>query len=164
MGYGAISGDDLDRAERCLEESLAVLHQLGNTWMLKFPLINLITVALKRNDLARVGVLSIQSLLLERAIGDLWGIAVSLDRMALAAATQQRRKRSVRLSAAAVAILEHLQAGFPFPIQDMHEQTMAALRESLGPAAFDAAWAEGRAMTPEQAIRYALEGIDPPDE
>jgi hypothetical protein len=37
-----------------------------------------------------------------------------------------------------------------------HERLMAAAREQLGDAAFDAAWAEGQAMTPEQAIALAL--------
>src|SRR5581483_6520868 len=31
------------------------------------------------------------------------------------------------------------------------------LREQLGAANFDAAWAEGQGMTPEQAIEYGLE-------
>jgi hypothetical protein len=40
--------------------------------------------------------------------------------------------------------------------QDNHECMEAAARERLGDAAFAAAWAEGRAMTLEQAIAYAL--------
>jgi hypothetical protein len=34
---------------------------------------------------------------------------------------------------------------------------VGAARAALGEAAFAAAWAEGRAMTWEQGIRYALE-------
>jgi DNA-binding NarL/FixJ family response regulator len=34
----------------------------------------------------------------------------------------------------------------------MHEFTRASLRAHLGERAFDTAWAEGRAMTPEQAM------------
>jgi hypothetical protein len=36
--------------------------------------------------------------------------------------------------------------------------------ESLGEAAFAAAWAEGRAMTLEQAIEYALAADTRPEE
>jgi len=36
------------------------------------------------------------------------------------------------------------------------ERNVAAARAMLDPQEFDAAWAEGRAMTPEQAIAYAL--------
>jgi DNA-binding NarL/FixJ family response regulator len=38
-----------------------------------------------------------------------------------------------------------------------YEQDLAAVRSTLGEASFEAAWAEGRAMSPEQAIEYALE-------
>jgi DNA-binding NarL/FixJ family response regulator len=34
---------------------------------------------------------------------------------------------------------------------------VAAARSRLGEAAWNAGWDEGRAMTPEQAVRYALE-------
>ena len=39
--------------------------------------------------------------------------------------------------------------------EDEHSD-IAALRAALGEAAFTVAWAEGRAMTLEQAIEYAL--------
>ena len=37
-----------------------------------------------------------------------------------------------------------------------HDRDVAAVRAALGEAAFAAAWAEGRAMTMEQAIAEAL--------
>jgi hypothetical protein len=40
-------------------------------------------------------------------------------------------------------------------------QSIAAARAQLGEAAFTAVWAEGRAMTTEQAIQYALEEGEP---
>jgi hypothetical protein len=41
-----------------------------------------------------------------------------------------------------------------------YERAVAAARAQLEAQVFDAAWAAGRAMTPEQAIAYALEGSD----
>ena len=41
-----------------------------------------------------------------------------------------------------------------------HDGVVAAVRVALGEAALAAAWAEGQAMTLEQAVAYALE--DPP--
>ncbi len=38
-----------------------------------------------------------------------------------------------------------------------HERVLNAARSQLGEAAWTAAWAEGRAMSPEQAMEYALE-------
>jgi non-specific serine/threonine protein kinase len=37
-----------------------------------------------------------------------------------------------------------------------YEGYIAAAHAGLGEAAFEAAWAEGRAMTPEEAVEYAL--------
>ncbi len=41
-------------------------------------------------------------------------------------------------------------------MQTIIEQNMLITRAALGEAGFKAAWAEGRAMTLEQAIEYAL--------
>ena len=38
---------------------------------------------------------------------------------------------------------------------------MAAVREELGEAAFADAWAEGEAMSLDEALAYALEGEEP---
>jgi DNA-binding SARP family transcriptional activator len=43
-----------------------------------------------------------------------------------------------------------------------YEQDLAAVRSTLGEASFDAAWAEGRAMSPEQAIEDALGAVEEP--
>jgi hypothetical protein len=39
---------------------------------------------------------------------------------------------------------------------DEYERTVAETRAALGDAAFAAAWAEGRAMSLEQAVEYGL--------
>jgi DNA-binding NarL/FixJ family response regulator len=41
---------------------------------------------------------------------------------------------------------------------------VAAARSQLGENAFAAAWAEGRAMTPEEAVEYALAKPEQPEE
>ena len=38
-----------------------------------------------------------------------------------------------------------------------YQRTLAAVRAVLDPAAFEAAWAAGRALTLDQAIAYALD-------
>jgi hypothetical protein len=53
--------------------------------------------------------------------------------------------------------------GAPRPPNEREEadRDLAALRATLGEAAFDSAWAAGRALTWEQAIEYALEDETP---
>lgn len=43
--------------------------------------------------------------------------------------------------------------------QPAYERDVAALRDRLGDAAFEATFAEGNAMTLDEAIEYALEGV-----
>lgn len=43
-----------------------------------------------------------------------------------------------------------------------HDAALQAARATLGGAAFDAAWAEGQAMSPDEAVEYALEEIGCP--
>ena len=42
-----------------------------------------------------------------------------------------------------------------------YEDNLSALRSRLGGAAFEEAWAEGMAMTPEEAVEYALSEEEP---
>ena len=72
----------------------------------------------------------------------------------------------MRLWGAAEALRE--QMGMSFSDYDLaqsgYEQDLAAVRSALDEASFDTAWAEGRAMSPEQAIEYALEEPMTPDQ
>jgi hypothetical protein len=45
----------------------------------------------------------------------------------------------------------------PPPRRTEHEQALSDAREDLGDEAFTMAWAEGRAMTLERAVAYALD-------
>lgn len=60
------------------------------------------------------------------------------------------------LFGAAEALREALGVPPPPFIRDRYNQSVAEAREKLGEAAFTAAWQSGRAMTPDQAIEYAL--------
>jgi hypothetical protein len=66
-------------------------------------------------------------------------------------------RRAGRLYGAAESLREAI--GWPrAPAEwEEHEGQVAAARARLGEAAFATAWAEGRAMTLEQAIAHALE-------
>ena len=65
-------------------------------------------------------------------------------------------KRAARLLAAAEALLASIGA-FWFPAEQVEQEAMVAtIREELGETTFAAAWAEGSAMTGEEAAEYAL--------
>jgi hypothetical protein len=83
------------------------------------------------------------------------GIVVSfaLERLAAAVVSQQQPKRAAHLLAAAEGLRDA--NGVPLPTADCaeHERSVAA----VGEEAFADAWAEGRALSLDQAVEYALE-------
>ncbi len=78
------------------------------------------------------------------------------------AALRGRPVRATRLWGAAEALREHM--GMSLSYFDLahsgYEQDLASARSSLDERTWTAAWTEGRAMSPEQAIEYALSAED----
>ena len=81
----------------------------------------------------------------------------ALEVLAYALGQREQAADATRLFAAAQAIRD--ETGMPLmrAEQSIQERERAALEAKLGKRAFDAAWAEGRTMTLEQAIGYAVE-------
>ena len=64
-------------------------------------------------------------------------------------------ERAARLFGAAELLYEASVTRLEYPDQVEYDRNVAAVRAQLDEATFAAAWAEGRAMTLEQAIDYA---------
>jgi len=81
----------------------------------------------------------------------------NLELLAAAVSMRGEHERAAWLFGAAEALREAVGA-FVLPLyRAEYERGVAAVRSGLDEVAFSAAWAEGRAMTPEQAVEYALE-------
>jgi hypothetical protein len=63
---------------------------------------------------------------------------------------------AARLFGAAEALRAAIGSPIPPIERAEYERAVAASRTALGEAAFAAAWAEGRAMTLERAVEFAL--------
>jgi DNA-binding SARP family transcriptional activator len=99
-----------------------------------------------------------------RGPNDKLGSAFSLWTLGKVAALRGRPVRAARLWGAAEALRE--QIGMPLAHFDLalsgYKQDLAAVRSTLSEATFEAAWTEGRAVSPEQAIEYALDAVGEP--
>jgi hypothetical protein len=85
-------------------------------------------------------------------------LAFALVGLAGSLAMLGQGERAARLYGAAEALQARTGATLPNQAaRALHERQVAALRAQLDPATFAAAWAEGRAMTLDEAIAYALE-------
>jgi len=86
------------------------------------------------------------------------GVGDTLECLGTLAADAGNHRDAARLFGAAAAIRQRI-GEVRFKIYDAdYEAALAALREALGNNAFDAAWAEGAALSTEEAIAYARRG------
>jgi non-specific serine/threonine protein kinase len=158
LGLAAVDEGDHDRAVARLEESLALNRELGDTLGIAMSFSTLGMTELSRGDRERAAPPLEEALRLLRDRGDKVGIATSLLGLAGVALSRGRPARAARLWGASEALRETIGLPLtPFVRSNYdYEGDLAAARSQLDERGFAAVWSEGRAMTPEQAIEYAL--------
>ncbi len=107
-------------------------------------------------DLERATGLYRESLALFRETEDKWIATECIEGLALVASAQGNPERAARLFGGAESARETFGITMPRTEAGDQEYFWAAIRERPERTAFAAAWAEGRAMTLEQAFEYAL--------
>jgi tetratricopeptide repeat protein len=147
---------DCRAARPLLEERLAICREVGESESLIHALGGMGHLARDEGDYVRARSLYEESLVLRREVGDRFALAQSLEDLAVLAGREQQSERAVRLLGAGEAFCETLGARPPVADDTDYERTVSEGRTALGEAAFAAAWAEGRAMSLEQAVAYAL--------
>jgi predicted ATPase/DNA-binding SARP family transcriptional activator len=137
-------------------ESLALGRELGDQEVIAASFLHLGQVAHRQGNDEAAHSQYEQALLLYREVKSQPGIAKSLLRLASLATMRGRARRAAGLFGAAEALREALGAPLPPAEQGDYERDLAAVHAALGVEAFTSAWAEGRALTLEQAVRVAL--------
>ncbi len=142
---------DYKQAYAFFEESRRIFQELGATWEVAMALIELGDVVRLQGEHLRAQALFNASLALWRVLGISRGFRMPFCLAGLARlyATDGELMPTARLLGAAEALSERI--GAPPFVEDI-----TTLRSQMDASAFQAAWAEGRAMPPEQAIEYAL--------
>ena len=160
-------------ARTLLEQSLVVVREIGNERGLGWVLNKLGFVALVQGDSVTAQASFEESLRLAQVNGDRQILAHDLagfaaltvshgDEHAPAPVAEDAR-RATRLAAASESLLAAIQAAMEPEVRPIHQRTVADARAALRPEAFTAVWAEGQAMTLEQAVAYALDStLDAP--
>jgi predicted ATPase/DNA-binding CsgD family transcriptional regulator len=160
FGRIAAARDDHATARKRLEESLELSRELGISRGVVWALYFLAQHALSQGDPGRARTTFAESLRLARQTGDHLATASCIEGFAGALAVRQPG-RSVRLAAAAHALREAL-ASTSYPADRRRlERWLEVAGRGLGDAATAVAEKEGRAMTLDQAIAYALAADEP---
>ena len=156
LGIVASSQGDYAAARVFHEESLELFRDLGDKRNIAMSLSLLGVVAGYQGNHATARILHEESLVLFRELGDKKNIAEVLPGLAAVAEANRRPKRATKLLGAVESLLERIGARLDPIERGDFERTLAAARAQLDEAAFAKAWEEGRAMTMEQALEFAL--------
>jgi hypothetical protein len=165
------------------EEALAISRELGDRWGIAAWLNNLGLIAYRQGEYGAARSLHEESLSISHELGDRLSIAGSLEALAELACEEPGQPgagggarpggaapevdaadnagagwRAARLYGAGEALREAIGAPVSLNQQEEYRRQVSRVLEMLGEEEFAAAWAEGRAMTPDQAIAYALQG------
>jgi len=156
LGVVARYQGDYERATAFHSESLAVFREIGDNWNIALPLHGLAVVAFRQSDYERAAAFFTDSLLLCEEVGNRWISEECLEGFARVASATGHYQRAARLFGAAEVLRETLGYHRSRADQAYHDERVASTRAALGSAAFDAALAEGRVLTRERAVEYAL--------
>ncbi len=157
LGELARAEGDYAAALSSYEESLMIGRELGGKLNTAVVLHNLGHVALHQGDAGQAVSLFTESLVLFQKQGDKPRIAWCLAGLAGVSAELRQPERAARLFGAAEGLLESMGARLDPADRIEYERNMAATHAQLGEAMWEIAWEEGRAMSMEQAIAYALQ-------
>jgi predicted ATPase/DNA-binding CsgD family transcriptional regulator len=135
LGHAAVIADDANRAVEMLHTAVPIYRDLNDS----------MCSSLCFHELARA-----------RTLQGIRGDSRVIVGQAATGETAGCFLDAARLYGAAAILREAGGIDFPPPFRAAYDRDLSTLREQLGEAAFDQAWAEGRAMSLEQAAAYGL--------
>ncbi len=140
------------RAATLSEESLIIRRQLHDrsNIILSFACLALTTTLL--GDLERAMQACQEVLALSKALGYKIGLVYGLEALAGIAGVQGEAERAAILLGAAEALRDAIGTPLPPGLHVIYERVLVTGRAQLGEKSFATAWAQGRALTPEQVL------------
>ena len=150
------SEGDYERALEMYEASLMEARKIGAPLVVASALHRLGQMARLQGDGAKGVSLLKESLKMHQKAGNKPGIAEGLAALAGVLAAGVRLDRAARLFGAADALLERIRVPLSPADHAQYDTDLKAARSPMDKRAWEAGWAEGRAMSLEQATDYAL--------
>ena len=159
LGGLALAQNNYVKARSHYEEGLRLAHEMNSKLTISVFSGNLGLVALKHKDFIVAREMLRTGLLLDREINNERAIIANLVGFASLARALGRLKRATRLSSAAEKFSRDIGSSLDLDEKVEHKKTLSVARARLDKETFNTIWAEGKTMTLNQAIEFALKEI-----
>jgi hypothetical protein len=146
---------DLEMTRDTGEEALSIHREVGDLFGVTGSLYVVGRAATQLGDLDTGRACFLEVLAIDEAFGERTGVSLSLDGLADLEISEGHVVRAMRLAGASEAIKEGVGGQAPPDFITLLPRERAGLL--LSEEEIEAAWAEGRAMSMDQAIAYARE-------
>jgi predicted ATPase/DNA-binding XRE family transcriptional regulator len=163
LGSDAIMNDEYKHGMTLLNEHQTLAYELDDMWAMGVGVVYLGVAEFLQGNFDESEKLFREGLARVRPYGDVDRYTDCLEGLAAIADRRRQFVRSVRLWGAAQHVYDStgLIPGKDWVwVPRVREPTIASLRAQLGEVAFESTYAEGYAMTIDDAIKYALETVE----
>jgi predicted ATPase/DNA-binding CsgD family transcriptional regulator len=155
------SAGDVDRALEAGEQGLAISQERGELWQRGYLLGFLAQANWQRGDHERGAALAREAVLRKQAVDDRWGLSYALETLAGMDAESGRYERAACLLGTAGRLRDQLLISVGAVFREQHDRTVGAILDRIGRRAFDAAFAQGRAMKVSEGVAFAAQDKRP---
>jgi tetratricopeptide (TPR) repeat protein len=147
---------DLPAARGLYQRALSTFREAGDPWGSARSLTDLADIDRAQGDLLSAHAACREALEIFAGLGHRRGIARALEGSASLALAQGQAERALKLAAAAAHLRQSISAHLHQTEQFRLDQMLLPAWKSLSEAEGKRAWAEGSAMSLENAIQYSL--------
>ncbi len=157
LGALASNVNEIDRAISLYREALAMSRELGDKWGIASRLGNLAEATMYHGENDEAAAMHRESLAIWGELGDRRSIAEGLEMYVQTLCAQGRMELAARLLGAVETLRKAIGCPRPPVDQETIQKALDSARSTLGAQRFDAAWSEGLALGPEEAVAQALQ-------
>ena len=156
LGLAAHTQNDYAAARSVLRECIETCREIGDNWLLSLPYRHLGYMELRDGNYEQATALFKEGLSALSNVKEKWFVARAVETLAISSAMQGDYVRAARLFGAGETLREAAGASVQEFYRPDYDRGIVAAREGTDGATWEDAMAQGRAMTLEEVIEYAM--------
>jgi tetratricopeptide (TPR) repeat protein len=157
LGFFARTLGDYEQARARFRTCLSVFLELGDKHRINMIQSELAHIEREQGKYEQAIPMYRETILEWQRLGHRAAVANQLECFAFIAKAQEHPERSAKLFGAAETLREKINIAMTPQERMEYDREITDLRTNMDEKAFSSHWADGRAMTMEQAIEFALE-------